>query len=75
MKKYWENAKKTGKVREIHQSKKVGTMIIVNDYGFKGPNKLSENDLLSEVEQSRSDWHKVMTNSSKYSRKKTGKII
>ena len=27
MKKYWKNAKKTGKVREIHQSKKVGTMI------------------------------------------------
>ena len=26
MKKYWKNAKKTGKVREIHQSKKVGTM-------------------------------------------------
>ena len=27
MKKYWKNAKKTGKVREIRQSKKVGTMI------------------------------------------------
>ena len=27
MKKYWENAKKTGKVGEIRQSKKVGTMI------------------------------------------------
>ena len=26
MKKYWKNAKKTGKVREIRQSKKVGTM-------------------------------------------------
>ena len=26
MKKYWKNAKKTGKVREIHQSKKVGTI-------------------------------------------------
>ena len=29
MKKYWKNAKKTGKVREIRQSKKVGTMINV----------------------------------------------
>ena len=27
MKKYWKNAKKTGKVREIRQSKKVGTMV------------------------------------------------
>ena len=27
MKKYWKNAKKTGKVREIRQSKKVGTML------------------------------------------------
>ena len=26
MKKYWKNANKTGKVREIRQSKKVGTM-------------------------------------------------
>ena len=26
MKKYWKNAKKTGKVREIRQFKKVGTM-------------------------------------------------
>ena len=30
MKKYWENAKKTGKVREICQSKKVGTMINIH---------------------------------------------
>ena len=31
MKKYWKNAKKTGKVREIRQSKKVGTMqLIIN---------------------------------------------
>ena len=29
MKKYWKNAEKTGKVREIRQSKKVGTMSIV----------------------------------------------
>ena len=28
MKKYWKNAKKTGKVREIRQSKKVGTMYL-----------------------------------------------
>ena len=28
VKKYWKNAKKTGKVREIRQSKKVGTMLI-----------------------------------------------
>ena len=28
MKKYWKNAKKTGKVREIRQSKKVGTMSV-----------------------------------------------
>ena len=27
MKKYQKNAKKTGKVREIRQSKKVGTMV------------------------------------------------
>ena len=30
MKKYWKNAKETGKVREIRQSKKVGTMIDVH---------------------------------------------
>ena len=30
MKKYWENAKKTGKVREIRQSKKVGTMTVLS---------------------------------------------
>ena len=29
MKKYWKNAKKTGKVREIRQSKKVGTMSLL----------------------------------------------
>ena len=28
MKKYWKNAKKSGKVREIRQSKKVGTMVL-----------------------------------------------
>ena len=31
MKKYWKNAKNTGKVREIRQSKKVGTMLTVDD--------------------------------------------
>ena len=30
MKKYRKNAKKTGKVREIRQSKKVGTMILIH---------------------------------------------
>ena len=30
MKKYWKNAKKTGKVRKIRQSKKVGTMQLLN---------------------------------------------
>ena len=30
MKKYWKNAKKTGKVREIRQSKKVGTVCCYN---------------------------------------------
>ena len=37
MKKYWKNAKKAGKVREIRQSKKVGTM--------PEPHELSSGDL------------------------------
>ena len=32
MKKCWKNAKKTGKVREIRQSKKVGTMDVKRCY-------------------------------------------
>ena len=35
MKKYWKNAKKTGKVREIRQSKKVGTMFIPKETNAK----------------------------------------
>ena len=37
MKKYWKNAKKTEKVREIRQSKKVGTILIakLNFLNFK----------------------------------------
>ena len=40
MKKYWKNAKKkTGKVREIRQSKKVGTMF---GHQYKYQNKLAK---------------------------------
>ena len=36
MKKYWKNAKKTGKVREIRQSKKVGTMLLLSSHSSYG---------------------------------------
>ena len=36
MSKYWKNAKNTGKVREIRQSKKVGTMKLDLNFGLRG---------------------------------------
>ena len=50
MKKYWKNAKKTGKVREIRQSKKVGTMRIqrLKSHNLRGCHKWNRYGL-SEV--------------------------